>query len=141
MSIHYLMIHCTILFFAALVPSPIIIPVCNSEPRLLTSRMYATNVTFGVVWSYQQLETELLLLCGVVLSYTISTRNLGRVPTTTGSEHLQINQTSKELSFVSTNVHSGTFVVNVTMNSPQGSHTTTCPTLYLSKYEVISFSC
>ena len=135
MSIHYLMIHCIIFFFAALVP------VCNSEPRLLTSRMYATNVTFGVVWSYQQLETELLLLSGVVLSYTISIRNLGRVSTTTGSKHLQINQTSKELSFVSTNAHSGTFVVNVTMNSPQGSHTTTCPTLYLSKYEVTSFSC
>ena len=128
-------LHYPKLVFAATIPGPVIMPVCSSEPRLLTSSMYTTNVMFGVVWSYER--TERLPLNGVVLSYTFSTGNRDQVDIRTGSQHFQINQT---LSFVTTNVHSGTFVVNVTVNSPQGSHTATCPTLYLGKYEMTTFS-
>ena len=107
-------------------------PICNSEPHLITSSMNSNNITFVVAWSYS--HTEGLHLSRLVLSYSIPIRGyLDQVFTKTISESLSISQTLKMITFSSKNVYSGTFIANVTVFNSQDSNTVMCPPLYLGK--------
>ena len=108
-------------------------PICNSEPRLITSTMNSNNITFVLSWTYSQ-NIEGLHLSRVTLSYSIPVMgHLGQVSTRAASETLLINQTSKMISISSMNVIPGAFVVNITASNSQHSNTVMCPPLHLGK--------
>ena len=115
-------------------------PICNSEPHLITSSMNSNNITFAVAWNYSH-NTEGLHLSRVVLNYSIPMRGyLGQISTMmTVSENLRINQTSKMITISSMNVNSGVVIVNVTASNSQDSTTTMCPPLHLGKCKQVVF--
>ena len=115
-------------------------PICNSEPHLITGSMNSNNITFAVAWNYSH-NAEELHLSRVVLNYSIPMRgNLSQISTRiTVSENLRINQTSKMITVSSMNVNSGAFVINITASNSQGSTTTMCPSLHLGKCKQVLF--
>ena len=112
-------------------------PICNSEPHLITGSMNSNNITFAVAWNYSH-NAEGLHLSRVVLNYSIPMRGyLGRI--STRITNLRINQTSKMITVSSMNVNSGAFVINITGSNSQGSTTTMCPPLHLGKCKQVLF--